>query len=83
MNWERDPFTLIEEDGYFFGRGTLDNKFGVVTLSSTFMRLKREGYVPLAWTCVIGFTGDEETGMETTRALVTTHRALTDAGLCP
>jgi carboxypeptidase PM20D1 len=77
-DWERDPFTLIEEDGYFFGRGTLDNKFGVVTLSSTFMRLKREGYVP-SRDLVIGFTGDEETGMETTRALVTTHRALTDA----
>ena len=24
--WERDPFTLIEENGYFFGRGTLDIK---------------------------------------------------------
>lgn len=24
-DWERDPFTLVEEDGYFFGRGTQDN----------------------------------------------------------
>lgn len=77
-DWERDPFTLIEEDGYFFGRGTLDNKFGVITLTTTFMRLKREGYVP-GRDLIIGFTGDEETGMETTRALATTHRELTDA----
>jgi acetylornithine deacetylase/succinyl-diaminopimelate desuccinylase-like protein len=39
--WERDPFTLIEENGYFFGRGTLDNKQGVTVLTATFMRLKR------------------------------------------
>ena len=37
-DWERDPFTLIEEDGYFFGRGTLDNKLGIVALTSAFQR---------------------------------------------
>ena len=77
-DWERDPFTLIEEDGFFFGRGTLDNKMGITTLSTTFMRLKRDGFVPTR-DLVLAFTGDEETGMETTRALVTTHRELTDA----
>ena len=25
-DWTRDPFTLIEENGYFYGRGTLDDK---------------------------------------------------------
>ncbi|MFX6965223.1 M20/M25/M40 family metallo-hydrolase, partial [Acinetobacter baumannii] len=25
-DWTRDPFTLIEEDGYFYGRGTVDDK---------------------------------------------------------
>jgi acetylornithine deacetylase/succinyl-diaminopimelate desuccinylase-like protein len=77
-DWERDPYTLVEEDGFFFGRGTLDNKMGVTTLSTTFMRLKREGFTPSRG-LVLAFTGDEETGMETTRALVTTHRDLTDA----
>jgi acetylornithine deacetylase/succinyl-diaminopimelate desuccinylase-like protein len=77
-DWERDPYTLVEEDGFFFGRGTLDNKMGVTTLSTTFMRLKREGFTPSRG-LVLAFTGDEETGMETTRALVTTHRNLTDA----
>ena len=25
-DWQRDPFKLIEENGYFFGRGTQDVK---------------------------------------------------------
>lgn len=77
-DWERDPFTLIEENGFFFGRGTSDNKMGVTMLTETFLRLKREGFTP-SRDFIIAFTGDEESGMETTRALVTTHRALTDA----
>lgn len=77
-DWERDPFTLVEEDGYFFGRGSLDDKFGVTTLTSTFLRLRRAGFVPTR-DFIIAFTGDEETGMQTTRSLVSTHRALTDA----
>ncbi len=77
-DWERDPFTLVEEDGFFFGRGTLDNKMGIVTLSTAFMRLKREGFTPTR-DLILAFTGDEETEMETTHALVTTHRELVDA----
>ncbi len=77
-DWERDPFTLIEEDGYFFGRGSTDDKFGVAMLTTTFLRLKAEGFVP-ARDLVIAFSGDEETGMLTANDLVTTHRDLTDA----
>lgn len=77
-DWERDPFTLIEEDGYFFGRGTLDDKFGVVALSETFLRLKREGFLPTR-DLILSFSGDEETGQVSTRALATDYRALTDA----
>lgn len=77
-DWERDPFTLIEEDGYFFGRGTLDNKLGIVSLTSAFQRLMREEFTPTR-DLIIAFTGDEETHMETIRALVNEHRALTDA----
>jgi acetylornithine deacetylase/succinyl-diaminopimelate desuccinylase-like protein len=76
--WERDPFQLIEEHGYFFGRGTLDNKQGVTVLTSTFLRLKREGFVPTR-DLIIAFTGDEETGMLTTSDLATKQRHLTDA----
>jgi acetylornithine deacetylase/succinyl-diaminopimelate desuccinylase-like protein len=78
QDWERDPFTLVEEDGYFFGRGTSDDKFGVAQLTATFLRLKDEGFVPTR-DLVIGFTGDEESGMLTTKALAEDHRDLTDA----
>ena len=77
-DWERDPFTLIEEDGFFFGRGTLDNKLGATTLVATFLRLKAEGFKPTR-DLIISFSGDEETDWVTTRELVTTHRHLTDA----
>ena len=77
-DWERDPFTLVEEDGYFFGRGTSDNKMGVTVLTATFLRLKAEGFVPTR-DLILGFTGDEETGMISARELATTHRDLTDA----
>lgn len=77
-DWVRDPFTLIEEDGYFFGRGTADDKLGTTLLTTTFIRLKREGFRP-ARDLVIAFSGDEETAMATIRDLVTNHRELVDA----
>jgi len=77
-DWERDPFTLVEEDGYFFGRGTVDNKMGTTSLTSTFLRLKAEGFVPTR-DLIIAFSGDEESGMVTTEALANDFRDLTDA----
>jgi acetylornithine deacetylase/succinyl-diaminopimelate desuccinylase-like protein len=76
--WQRDPFTLIEENGYFFGRGTLDNKQGVTILTTTFLRLKREKFVPTR-DLIIAFSGDEETGMTTASDLANENRALVDA----
>ncbi|MEX0298719.1 MAG: M20/M25/M40 family metallo-hydrolase [Kordiimonas sp.] len=77
-DWERDPFKLIEEDGYFFGRGTADDKAGMTAVVTNFLRLKSEGWVPNR-DLVIAFSGDEETGMLTTRALVKEHLNLTDS----
>jgi acetylornithine deacetylase/succinyl-diaminopimelate desuccinylase-like protein len=74
-DWTRDPFTLVEEDGYFFGRGTSDIKGDVALIVATFLRLKAEGFVPTR-DLVIAFSGDEETDMATTRSLVGEHRAL-------
>jgi acetylornithine deacetylase/succinyl-diaminopimelate desuccinylase-like protein len=67
-DWELDPFTLTEKDGFFFGRGVSDNKYGVMNLTQTFIRLKTKGYVPNR-DLIIVFTGDEESNMLTTRAL--------------
>lgn len=66
--WERNPFTLIEENGNFYGRGTMDNKAGVTALVSTILRFKAEQMKP-ARELVFAFVGDEETGMETTGAI--------------
>ena len=77
-DWGRDPFTLVEENGYFFGRGTLDDKSDIATLTATFLRLKSEGFVPNR-DLVIAFTADEETDQATTQALVNEYRYITDA----
>lgn len=67
-DWQRSPFTLIEESGDFYGRGTLDNKAGVTALVATILRFKAERLRP-ARKLLFAFVGDEETGMETTRAI--------------
>ena len=77
-DWERDPFKLIEEDGYFFGRGTMDVKGEISLITATFLRLKAEKFVPKR-DLIIAFSGDEETQMDTARELATKYRALTDA----
>ena len=64
-DWKRDPYKLIEEDGYFFGRGTIDNKAGVVALMTTILRLEKAGKKPRR-TLVFAFVGDEETGLDET-----------------
>ncbi len=66
-DWVRKPFELTEEEGYFFGRGTVDNKYGVTSLVYTFIKLKEEGFEPTR-DLVMVLSGDEETGMVTTRA---------------
>src|SRR5256712_4280720 len=45
-DWSLDPFTFVERDGYFYGRGTQDIKDGGAILVATFVRLKQEGYRP-------------------------------------
>lgn len=77
-DWVLDPFTLTEKDGYFFGRGTYDNKYGIMNLTQTFMRLKRDGFVPTR-DLVLVFTGDEESTMVTTQMLAYDRKDLTDA----
>lgn len=66
-DWERDPFKLTFENDYFYGRGVMDNKYGVMNLTQTFLRLKNEGWTPSRDLYLI-FSGDEETGMVSTRA---------------
>ena len=55
-DWTRDPFTFIEENGYFYGRGTSDMKAMDATWVDALIRFKQSGYRPrrtikLALTC--------------------------------
>lgn len=77
-DWTRDPFTLVEENGYFYGRGALDNKSGLAGLAASFLRLKRDGFKPTR-DLILVFSGDEETSGVTTKKLLAEHRAMIDA----
>ena len=55
-DWTRDPFTLIEEGGYFYGRGTIDMKAQAAIWVDNLVRYREEGFKPkrtikLALTC--------------------------------
>jgi acetylornithine deacetylase/succinyl-diaminopimelate desuccinylase-like protein len=77
-DWQRDPFTLTEENGFFYGRGTFDIKESLTCLVATLLRFKAEGFVPRR-DLVLMLTGDEETTMDTARDVVKNHRELIDA----
>ena len=60
-DWSFDPFVLTEQDGYFYGRGTLDVKGGAATLVAAFLRLRQERWVPDR-DLILALTADEEGG---------------------
>jgi acetylornithine deacetylase/succinyl-diaminopimelate desuccinylase-like protein len=45
-DWSVDPFKLIEKDGYYYGRGTGDDKFMAAAFVTNMIRYKKEGYKP-------------------------------------
>jgi acetylornithine deacetylase/succinyl-diaminopimelate desuccinylase-like protein len=45
-DWTLDPFTFIEQDGYYYGRGTTDDKDEAAIHIANLIRLKREGFQP-------------------------------------
>jgi acetylornithine deacetylase/succinyl-diaminopimelate desuccinylase-like protein len=79
-DWTRDPFTLTEESGYFYGRGVSDDKAMAATLVDTLIRLKSEKFrarrdLKIALTC-----GEETaTAFNGARYLAQSQRALIDA----
>jgi len=60
-DWSTDPYTFVEKDGYFYGRGTQDMKDADADVVASFIRLKREGYVPNR-DIILALTADEEGG---------------------
>ena len=59
-DWTRDPFKLIEENGYFYGRGTIDDKSMAAIWVDTMARFKKEGFRPRR-TLKMALTCGEET----------------------
>lgn len=59
-DWERDPFTLFEEGGYFYARGTADTKALAAVWVDTLIRFRQQGYTP-ARTVKVALTCGEET----------------------
>lgn len=59
-DWQRDPFVLVEEDGYFYARGAIDDKAMAAAFVDAFIRLRKEGYRPRR-TIKMALTCGEET----------------------
>jgi acetylornithine deacetylase/succinyl-diaminopimelate desuccinylase-like protein len=83
-DWERDPLTLVEENGYFFARGAADDKAMSSVLAANLIRLKQEGFVPNR-DLILALTADEERGGDSefngVELLLKQHRPLIDAEL--
>ncbi len=79
-DWSIDPFVLTEKDGYYYGRGTSDDKAMAAIWIATLIRLKSEGFVPDR-DLIVALTSDEETGGKFNGVswLIREHRDLIDA----
>ena len=80
-DWTRDPFTLVEEDGYFYARGAFDDKAQAAIWADTLIRFHKAGYKPrrtvkMALTC-----GEDSAAVNGAGFLATKYRDLIDAGI--
>ena len=78
-DWPRDPFTLHEENGFFFARGASDDKAMASIFVANLLRMKAQGVTP-SRDIVLALTADEEGGdANGAEWLVKEHRDLVDA----
>jgi acetylornithine deacetylase/succinyl-diaminopimelate desuccinylase-like protein len=74
-----DPFVFTERDGYYYGRGSGDDKAMASIFVANLLRFKKEGYVPDR-DIILALTADEEGGGSNgVRWLLANHRELIDA----
>jgi acetylornithine deacetylase/succinyl-diaminopimelate desuccinylase-like protein len=79
-DWTMDPFTLNEKDGYFYGRGTGDDKAQAAVWIANLIQYKKEGFKPDR-DIIVALTADEEGGgpFNGVEWLIKNHRDLIDA----
>jgi acetylornithine deacetylase/succinyl-diaminopimelate desuccinylase-like protein len=82
-DWSFDPFTLLEKDGYFYGRGTGDDKAQAAIWVANLMRYRREAFRP-SRDLIVALTADEEGGGPYNGVdwLLKNRRELIDAEFC-
>lgn len=82
-DWSMEPYQLIEKDGYFYGRGTLDDKAQAAIWVANLIRYKREGFRPDR-DLILALTADEEGGgpYNGVEWLLKNHRDLIEAEYC-
>src|SRR5271163_3440658 len=82
-DWTMEPFQLIEKDGFFYGRGTGDDKAQAAVWIANLIRYKQEGFKPDR-DIIVALTADEEGGgpYSGIQWLLKNHRELIDADLC-
>ena len=87
-DWSMDPFQFIERDGYFYGRGTADDKAQAAVWIANLIRYKREGFKPDR-DIIVALTADEEGGgpyngvhwlIKNKRGLIDAEFALNEGG---
>ncbi len=78
-DWTVDPFTFLERDGFFYGRGTRDDKDEAAVWTANMIRWKEEGFVPDR-DIIVALTADEEGGPDNgVQWLLQNRRELIDA----
>jgi len=82
-DWSMDPFVLTEKDGFFYGRGTMDDKAQAAIWIANLIRYKRERWKPER-DLIVALTADEEGGGPYNGVvwLIKNHRDLIDAEYC-
>jgi acetylornithine deacetylase/succinyl-diaminopimelate desuccinylase-like protein len=83
-DWTVDPYVLTERDGYYYGRGTTDDKQFCAIWAAAFAQLKRAQLRPTR-DLILALTAGEEQGEGPTNGvawLLANHRPLIDAALC-
>jgi acetylornithine deacetylase/succinyl-diaminopimelate desuccinylase-like protein len=79
-DWSVDPFQFLERDGYFYGRGTGDDKAQAAVWIANLIRYRQEGFKPDR-DIIVALTADEEGGgpFHGVSWLLKNHRELIDA----